>query len=138
VREEPVEGERLPAGAWENRLIREGGGRFVEVGPTDVDRLARLGSDADHLGPRLVVGMWDEPSPLEVGGYLRHWAQGGPTTVSNLALLCRRHHRAVHEGAYQVDRQPDGALPFRRPDGRPLPEVPPPAAARRRDRSGRR
>ena len=70
-------GERLPAGAWENRLIREGGWRFVEFGPTDVDRLARLGSDADHLGPRLVVGMWDEPSPLEVGGYL---------VVDNLAL----------------------------------------------------
>ena len=47
--------------------------------------------------------------------------------MSNLALLCRRHHRAVHEEGYQVDRQPDGALRFRRPDGRPLPEVPPPA-----------
>ena len=63
-------GERLPAGGWENRLIREGGWRFVEFGPTDVDRLARLGSDADHLAPRLVVCMCDEPSPLEVRGGL--------------------------------------------------------------------
>ena len=31
------------------------------------------------------------------GHHLHHWAQGGPTTLSNLALLCRRHHRAVHE-----------------------------------------
>ena len=61
------------------------------------------------------------------GHHLHHWAQGGPTTLSNLALLCRRHHRAVHEEGYQVDRQPDGALRFRRPDGRPLPDVPPPA-----------
>src|SRR5881392_1677857 len=60
------------------------------------------------------------------GHHIRHWAQGGPTTLSNLALLCRRHHRAVHEEGYQVDRQPDGELRFRRPDGRPLPEVPPP------------
>ena len=58
------------------------------------------------------------------GHHLRHWAQGGPTTLSNLTLLCRRHHRAVHEEGYQVDREPDGALRFRRPDGRPLPEVP--------------
>ncbi len=58
------------------------------------------------------------------GHHLRHWAQGGPTTLSNLALLCRRHHRAVHEEGYQVARGPDGALRFRRPDGRPLPEVP--------------
>jgi len=62
------------------------------------------------------------------GHHLRHWAHGGPTTLSNLALLCRRHHRAVHEEGYQVVRLPDGALQFRRPNGHPLPEVPPPAA----------
>src|SRR5947208_6568845 len=62
------------------------------------------------------------------GHHLRHWAQGGPTTLSNLALLCRRHHRAVHEEGYQVVRLPDGTLQFRRPNGHPLPEVPPPAA----------
>ncbi len=60
------------------------------------------------------------------GHHIRHWAQGGPTTLSNLAMLCRRHHRAVHEEGYQVDQQPDGALRFLRPDGRLLPEVPPP------------
>jgi hypothetical protein len=43
-------------------------------------------------------------------------------------MLCRRHHRAVHEEGYQVERQPDGELRFRRPDGRPLPDVPPPSA----------
>src|SRR2546421_7695303 len=34
------------------------------------------------------------------GHHIRHWARGGPTTLSNLALLCRRHHRAVHEEAF--------------------------------------
>jgi 5-methylcytosine-specific restriction endonuclease McrA len=58
------------------------------------------------------------------GHHLHHWAQGGPTTLSNLALLCRRHHRAVHEEGYQVARGPDGTLQFRRPDGCPLPEAP--------------
>src|SRR5467141_1797993 len=58
------------------------------------------------------------------GHHIRHWAHGGPTTLSNLALLCRRHHRAVHEEGYLVERQLDGDLCFRRPDGRLLPEVP--------------
>jgi hypothetical protein len=62
------------------------------------------------------------------GHHIRHWAQGGPTTLSNLALLCRRHHRAVHEEGYQVARQPDGELCFRRPNGQLLPEVPAPVA----------
>ena len=58
------------------------------------------------------------------GHHIRHWAHGGPTKLSNLAMLCRRHHRAVHEEGYQVDRHPDGQLRFRRPDGELLPEVP--------------
>src|SRR2546425_26044 len=69
--------------------------------------------------------------PFGQGHHIRHWAQGGPTTLSNLALLCRRHHRAVHEEGYEMDRQPDGELSFRRPDGRLVPEVPPPAAVPR-------
>jgi 5-methylcytosine-specific restriction endonuclease McrA len=60
------------------------------------------------------------------GHHINHWAQGGPTTLSNLALLCRRHHRAVHEEGYRLNRQPDGELRFRRPNGQVLPEVPPP------------
>jgi hypothetical protein len=60
------------------------------------------------------------------GHHVRHWAHGGPTKLSNLALLCRRHHRAVHEEGYQVERGADGNLQFRRPDGRPLPSVPAP------------
>ncbi len=60
------------------------------------------------------------------GHHIRHWARGGPTTLSNLAMLCRRHHRAVHEEGYRIAREADGALMFRRPDGRLVPDVPDP------------
>ena len=52
--------------------------------------------------------------------------RGGPTTLSNLALLCRRHHRAVHEEGYGVERLDDGEFQFRDPNGRLLPAVPRP------------
>jgi hypothetical protein len=39
------------------------------------------------------------------GHHLRHWTAGGLTTLENLALLCRRHHRLVHEGGWQLVRQ---------------------------------
>ena len=58
------------------------------------------------------------------GHHLKHWADGGPTTLSNLALLCRWHHRAVHEGGFQVQRLPDGELEFRHPCGYVIPQVP--------------
>ena len=63
------------------------------------------------------------------GHHIQHWANGGETRLENLTLLCRRHHRAVHEEGYGVERLLDGALRFRRPNGWPIPEVPPTAAA---------
>jgi hypothetical protein len=42
--------------------------------------------------------------------HLRHWLHGGPTDLANLALLCRAHHRAVHEGGWRLQRGPDGRL----------------------------
>jgi hypothetical protein len=56
--------------------------------------------------------------------HIHHWAQGGPTKLSNLALLCGRHHRAVHEEGYKVERLSNGELQFRDPHGRVLLEVP--------------
>ena len=61
------------------------------------------------------------------GHHIRHWAHGGPTTLANLVLLCRRHHRAVHEEGFQVTRDDSGALQFKSPDGQRLLEVPAPA-----------
>ncbi len=36
--------------------------------------------------------------------HLVHWAQGGATSLDNLVLLCRHHHRLVHEGGFSVAR----------------------------------
>ena len=58
--------------------------------------------------------------------HLKHWANGGETSLDNLVLLCRRHHRAVHEEGYRIERGEDGELRFFRPQGWEIPEVPPP------------
>jgi hypothetical protein len=64
--------------------------------------------------------------PFGQAHHIEHWAHGAPTTLSNLVLLCRRHHRAVHEEGFQVERLADGEVQFRRPTGGILPKVPPP------------
>ena len=56
--------------------------------------------------------------------HVRHWASGGETSPDNLILLCRAHHRAVHEGGYGVELAGGGGLTFIRPGGRPLPASP--------------
>ena len=49
-------------------------------------------------------------------------------TLGNLVLLCRRHHRSVHEDGHHIRPAPDGTLEFVRPDGRARPDVPAPAS----------
>jgi len=39
------------------------------------------------------------------GHHLVWWIKGGPTTLSNLALLCRQHHRMVHEEGWTLERK---------------------------------
>lgn len=56
--------------------------------------------------------------------HVRHWADGGPTSLANLILLCTAHHWAVHEGGHTVSVDKTGRLNFTRPDGRPLPFAP--------------
>ena len=56
-----------------------------------------------------------------------HWADGGATQLQNLVLCCRFHHRLVHEEGFQVVADAEGRFQFLRPDGEPLPAVPPAA-----------
>ncbi|MBN1983530.1 MAG: CBS domain-containing protein, partial [Chitinivibrionales bacterium] len=54
----------------QTRLIHEGSYRYLEFTSLDINGLAHLGVKVDWLGPYLVVCMWDEQSPVEIGGYL--------------------------------------------------------------------
>ena len=42
--------------------------------------------------------------------HLEHWIEGGKTCLSNLALVCRRCHRALHEGGWRLARDAGGAM----------------------------
>ncbi|MDT8322171.1 MAG: DUF222 domain-containing protein [Xanthomonadales bacterium] len=53
--------------------------------------------------------------------HIVHWADGGETRMENLVLLCRRHHRLVHEGGFGVHRAPGNEIRFSYPGGDSLP-----------------
>jgi hypothetical protein len=50
--------------------------------------------------------------------HIRHWADGGKTTLENLTLLCGSHHRRVHEGGWTIRGRPPDDLEFVSRSGR--------------------
>jgi hypothetical protein len=68
----------------------------------------------------------DRPHTWCDAHHVRHWADGGETALSNLLLMCRRHHRMVHRaGGFSLEVL-DGRPVFRRPDGSVLEDRAPP------------
>jgi hypothetical protein len=56
--------------------------------------------------------------------HVKHWIQGGPTTLANLTLLCRTHHVLVHECGFRVELDEKGIPTYYGPDGRAIPRAP--------------
>lgn len=52
----------------------------------------------------------DRPASWTAAHHIKHWAQGGPTDLNNLVLLCHRHHWLVHEGGWELVRSADGQI----------------------------
>ena len=116
--------QRLACDASRIVMLHDADGRITEVGVrtrTIPPALRRALQRRDHGCRFPGCG-----SRYTQGHHIEHWARGGPTKLSNLMLLCRRHHRAVHEEGFQVERLGDGDLRFRTPHGWVIPDAPEP------------
>lgn len=49
--------------------------------------------------------------------HVRPWHQQGRTDLSNLALVCRRHHRVAHRRGWSLALDPDGWTRWTSPEG---------------------
>jgi hypothetical protein len=112
-------GTRVPAGA-SKRLACDASRVIMRHTPDG--RIAEIGARTRTIPPALRRALDHRDRGCRFPGcgraftqghHIRHWAHGGPTTLSNLTLLCRRHHPSVHEDGFQVERLPDRELRFR-------------------------
>ena len=62
--------ELLPKATLKTHLKKDNGKCYLEFSNIDEHLLSRLGIIVDKLGPYLVSCIWDEKSPIEIGGYL--------------------------------------------------------------------
>ena len=54
------------------------------------------------------------------GHHIKHWADGGETSLDNLVMLCRHHHHLVHEGGFVCAKTADGEISFKDQREQPL------------------
>jgi hypothetical protein len=95
----PETARRIACDAGVSRVLTRGESEILDVGrttrvvPAALRRaLALRDKGCTHPG-------CTRPHHWCDAHHVIHWADGGSTSLGNLVLLCRRHHRAVHEGA---------------------------------------
>ena len=49
--------------------------------------------------------------------HIVHWADGGPTSLKNLILLCGHHHRLIHAGPWTIRSAGPNEFAFDPPHG---------------------
>jgi hypothetical protein len=84
----------------ESVVIDVGRARRVVAGPT---RRALNARDGHCKWPRC-----DRPASWSDAHHVVHWTNGGETDLSNMVLLCHRHHWMAHEGGWQLVRTAEG------------------------------
>ena len=42
--------------------------------------------------------------------HIKHWAEGGETSLGNLVTLCRFHHRQLHRGCFDIENSEAGPV----------------------------
>lgn len=95
------------SGESARRIVCDSGiSRIITNGnsePLDVGRRTRTIPPAIRRALTLrdggcVIQGCDRPARWCDAHHIRHWLDGGPTSLKNLELLCRRHHGMEHEG----------------------------------------
>jgi hypothetical protein len=120
----PETARRWACDASASRVITRGGSEPLDVGRrTPVVPAPMLRAVIVRDGECRFPGC-GRPHSWCDAHHIRHWADGGPTALSNLILLCRPHHRLVHQG-FRVAVSDAGPV-FSRPDGSPLEDRAPP------------
>lgn len=122
----PESARRLACDAAISRVLTTGRSEPLDVGRrtaivSPVTRRALVVRDGHCTFPGC-----ERPSDWCDAHHVRHWADGGPTALSNLILLCRPHHRALHQREGFRVEMVEGRPRFFRPDGTRLEDRAPP------------
>ena len=95
---------RLACDADVVRMVVRGGSEILDVGRATRTVPSAMRRAVEHRDGGCTWDGCDALAGWCDAHHVVHWSAGGPTSLDNLRLLCRRHHRAVHDG--RRDRWP--------------------------------
>jgi len=113
-------GAPLPAGAA-RRIACDSGIVPVVLGsesvPMDVGRTRRLVTPKQRVALNIrdhgcAFPQCERPARWSDVHHITPWLDGGTTDLTNLVLLCRRHHRMIHHSAWEVRMNISGLPEF--------------------------
>ncbi|MFQ5555221.1 MAG: DUF222 domain-containing protein [Acidimicrobiia bacterium] len=106
---------RLACDAGVTRIITRGASEPLDVGrrtrtvPSAIRRAVVL-RDGGCRFPEC-----DRPQRWCDAHHIEHWIDGGATSVDNLVLVCRPHHRFVHDRGWRITHDARGSPTFEPP-----------------------
>jgi hypothetical protein len=121
--------ERLLCDSGLHRVLMRGASSILDYGRTTYtvppSLWAALGLRDEHCR----FPGCDRPISWCEAHHVRPWHRGGHTKLSNLVLLCSRHHHLVHRRGWSMRLDNDATVVVSTPDGRiltsSLPNAPP-------------
>jgi len=108
----PAAVRRLACDAALIPVVLDGAGLPLDVGQAKRlvqphQRTALIARDKGCAHPGCIA-----PARWTDAHHITWWQHGGDTDLHNLVLLCKRHHRMQHHGAWQVRMASDGRPEF--------------------------
>jgi hypothetical protein len=121
----PAAARRIACCAGIQRILLDPAGAVLDVGrehrtATPAQFAALTARDGGCAFPGCT-----RPPPWCIAHHITHWADGGPTDLDNLALLCGHHHTVIHHHGWTItlaaDRLPEFTPPpWIDPDQQPM------------------
>jgi hypothetical protein len=115
-----------PSGTW-RRLVTDELGHLVDYGRTTYEPPADLAQFVIARDRTCRAPGCERPAARSDLHHVQWWSRGGETNAANLIAACERNHYAVHEGSWQVTREPAGTVVWTSPTTGHVYRVPPAA-----------
>jgi Domain of unknown function (DUF222)/HNH endonuclease len=109
--------DRLLCDAALHRVLTHGRSAIIDYGTATRTIPAPLYNALVVRDQRCRFPGCDRPAAWCQGHHLRPWQAGGPTQLSNIALLCSRHHHLLHTPHWHAKLLPDTTLEVTDPTG---------------------